>query len=139
MGVEFIEHFEAVGFSSEGRKARTVQTSGQPQPGDVFVITAGAWTPRLGRHLGRTIPIQPGKGYSMTMPRPSICPKIPLIFPEHRVAVTPMQSGYRLGSTMEFAGYDTSIPRQRLDLLKSAAEHYLREPYCEPVQETWYG
>ena len=32
-----------------------------------------------------------------------------MIFPETRVAVTPFQSGYRLGSTMEFAGYDATI------------------------------
>ena len=62
-----------------------------------------------------------------------------MIFPETRVAVTPFQSGYRLGSTMEFAGYDESIRPERLQLLKDGAEPYLREPYCEPVEEQWYG
>ena len=85
------------------------------------------------------MPIQPGKGYSLTMPRPSICPKIPLIFPETRVAVTPFQSGYRLGSTMEFAGYDATINPERLQLLRDGAAPYLREPDCEPIEETWYG
>ena len=85
------------------------------------------------------MPIQPGKGYSLTMPRPAVCPKIPLIFPETRVAVTPFQSGYRLGSTMEFAGYDESIRPERLQLLKDGATAYLREPYCEPVLEEWFG
>jgi D-amino-acid dehydrogenase len=73
------------------------------------------------------------------MPRPASCPTVPLIFPETRVAVTPFQSGYRLGSTMEFAGYDASINRSRLQLLKDGAQPYLREPYCEPVQEEWFG
>ena len=50
-----------------------------------------------------------------------------MIFPETRVAVTPFQSGYRLGSTMEFAGYDESIRPERLQLLKDGAEPYLRE------------
>jgi D-amino-acid dehydrogenase len=75
----------------------------------------------------------------MTMPRPAICPKIPLIFPETRVAVTPFQSGYRLGSTMEFAGYDESLRPGRLKLLKAGSEAYLREPYCDPVLEEWFG
>src|SRR5262249_6120379 len=57
----------------------------------------------------------------------------------HRVAVTPMRSGYRLGSTMEFAGYDTTLNRRRLELLREGARHYLQEPYCEPVLEEWYG
>ena len=73
------------------------------------------------------------------MPRPVKCPTYPLIFEEHHVAVTPMQSGYRLGSTMEFAGYDTSLNRRRLDLLKEAARHYLQEPYGKVVEEEWYG
>ena len=50
-----------------------------------------------------------------------------------------MQSGYRLGSTMEFAGYDTSLNPRRLALLKEGAKHYLQEPFCEPVEEEWYG
>ena len=88
---------------------------------------------------GCKVPIQPGKGYSLTMPRPAVCPRIPLIFPETRVAVTPFQSGYRLGSTMEFAGYDDSLRPERLQLLKDGAAGYLQEPYCEPVLEKWFG
>jgi D-amino-acid dehydrogenase len=73
------------------------------------------------------------------MPRPRICPTIPIIFPEHRVAVTPMLSGYRLGSIMEFAGYDESIRPERLQLLRTGAEQYLHEPHCEPQTDSWYG
>jgi D-amino-acid dehydrogenase len=50
-----------------------------------------------------------------------------------------MQSGYRLGSTMEFAGYDASLNRRRLELLLQGASHYLHEPYCEPIEEEWFG
>ncbi len=120
-------------------RAHAVVTPQGPLSADAFVFATGAWTPRLGRQLGCRVPIQPGKGYSITMPRPAKCPSIPLIFEEHRVAVTPMRSGYRLGSTMEFAGYDASLPRRRLDLLKEAARHYLHEPYGEPVEEEWFG
>ena len=62
-----------------------------------------------------------------------------MIFPETRVAVTPFPSGYRLGSTMEFAGYDESLDPKRLDLLRKGAEPYLREPYCDPVEIAWFG
>ena len=62
-----------------------------------------------------------------------------MIFPETRVAVTPMVSGYRLGSTMEFAGYDDSIDPLRLRLLTDGVEPFLREPTCGPVEERWLG
>ena len=82
--------------------------------------------------FGWRAPIEPGKGYSITMKRPGVCPDIPLIFPETRVAVTPFADGYRLGSTMEFSGYDDSINPKRLNLLRSGVEEYLKEPYGEP-------
>ncbi len=50
----------------------------------------------------------------MTMKHPTKAPVIPMIFPEHKVAVTPMESGYRLGSIMELAGYDAELRPERL-------------------------
>jgi D-amino-acid dehydrogenase len=121
-----------------GRAKAALTTLGE-FPADLFVMAAGAWTPLLNQSLGCKILIQPGKGYSITMPRPARCPKYPLILEEHRVAITPMQSGYRIGSTMEFAGYDATLNRRRLDLLRNAAQIYLHEPTCEPTQEEWFG
>lgn len=62
-----------------------------------------------------------------------------MIFPETRVAVTPFQSGYRLGSMMEFNGYDDSLNPKRLQLLRDGASPYLRDPHSTPVEQTWYG
>jgi D-amino-acid dehydrogenase len=138
-GVVIRENCEVSGFVSENGKARAVKTAMGELAGDAFVLATGAWTPLLSGELGCRLPIQPGKGYSMTMTRPTICPKIPLIFPETKVAVTPMQSGYRLGSMMEFAGYDESLRPERLALLKRGAEPFLKEPYTEQVEEQWFG
>jgi len=138
-GVTVREHCEVKGFVRERGRARALMTERGEMTADAFVVAAGALTPRLGRFLGCKVPIQPGKGYSITMDRPARCPTIPLIFEEHRVAVTPMRTGYRLGSTMEFAGYDTTLNRRRLDILRRGAEHYLHEPFGEPVREEWYG
>jgi D-amino-acid dehydrogenase len=133
------EHCSATGLVRENRSARAVSTINGEIEADAFVIAAGALAPEWGRDLGCRLPIQPGKGYSITMPRPARCPAVPMIFEEHRVAVTPFRSGYRLGSTMEFAGYDSTIRPERIELLKAAARQYLREPLAEPVQEEWYG
>lgn len=116
-----------------------VKTSQGEIPADAFVVATGAWTPQLNRELGCRIPIQPGKGYSITMSRPATCPTYPLMFEEHRVAVTPFQAGYRLGSTMEFAGYDSTLDRRRLDYLREGASHYLQAPPTQAVEEEWCG
>ncbi len=122
--------------NGHARAARSTKTE---IAGDVFVVATGAWTPLLKQELGAAIPIQPGKGYSLTMPQPTVAPKIPIIFPETRVVATPFQSGYRLGSTMEFAGYDESIRPERLELLRNGVRDYLLEPYCDPIEEEWFG
>jgi D-amino-acid dehydrogenase len=138
-GVQIREHCELVDFVRHDGRARAVVTPQGELKAAAFVIATGALTPLLERTLGCRVPIQPGKGYSITMPRPDRCPQIPLLFPETHVGVTPMKSAYRLGSTMEFAGYDTSLPQQRLDLLLQGAEPYLEEPGCELIVERWYG
>ena len=104
-GVTVREGCEVSGFVRDGGRARAVATPDGEVTADAFVLAAGAWSPQFGRNLGCRLPIQPGKGYSLTTARPARCPAIPLIFEEHRVAVTPMQSGYRLGSMMEFVGF----------------------------------
>ncbi len=138
-GVVVREDCEITGFATSGGTARAALTPQGELPADAFVVAAGAWTPFLNRHLGCKIPIQPGKGYSITMPRPARCPTYPLLFEEHHVAITPMRSGYRIGSTMEFAGYDTTLNHRRLQMLRDGASLYLHEPFAEPVEEEWFG
>lgn len=138
-GARIVENCEVLEVVRRGKSAVSLRTTQDEVEADLFVVATGAWTPFLAKFLGCRIPIQPGKGYSMTMPRPAICPAVPLIFPECRVAVTPFPSGYRLGSIMEFAGYDASLKPKRLQLLKDGAREYLREPYTEPIEEEWYG
>jgi D-amino-acid dehydrogenase len=138
-GANFISNCSFNAFVSKNGRAVAALTEKGEFEAEMFVVATGAWTPLLNRQLGCRIPIQPGKGYSLTMHRPDICPSIPLIFPETRVAVTPFQSSYRLGSTMEFVGYDDSIPPERLKMLRDGASPYLREPWCEPELEQWYG
>jgi D-amino-acid dehydrogenase len=138
-GVELVENIQAAHFHVENGLARSLATSGGPMEADQFVVATGAQTPVFARQLGCRIPIQPGKGYSITMQRSGTPPSIPVIFEEHHVAVTPWNSGVRVGSTMEFVGYDESINRRRVELFQRAARDYLVDPPDGPVQEEWFG
>jgi D-amino-acid dehydrogenase len=139
LGVEVREDCEVTGLVRQNGTATAVRTSNGEIAADRFVVAAGAWTPLLNRELGCRVPIQPGKGYSITYPRPAACPTHPLIFEEHRVAVTPFRTGYRLGSTMEFAGYDDRMNRDRLSILTEGARPYLREMPAALPEEEWWG
>lgn len=122
-----------------GPRVERVRTSRGDFSGREIVLALGAWSPSLTRNLDFRVPIQPGKGYSITFARPALAPRIPLVLKERSVCVTAWSSGYRLGSTMEFSGYDASLNRARLDALRRAAAEYLREPEGPSVVEEWFG
>lgn len=138
-GVQIIEEMFVSHFVRENGLAKTIHGSEQTIQAQHFVVATGAMTPFLNQHLGVNVPIEPGKGYSLTMPTVERMPKLPIIFDDSHVAVTPMGGKYRIGSTMEFVGYDTSINPARLELLKSSAEKYLHQPHSNPIEEQWYG
>lgn len=138
-GANIIEQFNVDHFAKESNVAKSILSGTQTIEADHYVVASGAMTPFLNQHLGMKIPIEPGKGYSLTMPTPERMPRIPIIFEDSHVAITPMETKYRIGSTMEFVGYDTSINEQRLSLLRTAAAKYLHDPYCDPIEETWFG
>ena len=138
-GGEVIESTKITGFRIEHDRIAAVQTNQGEFNAQDIVFALGAWSPQLAHKLGLRIPIQPGKGYSITYTRPPRAPRIPLTLRERSVCVTAWDSGYRLGSTMEFAGYDTSLNRARLDALKRGAAEYLIEGEGPQVVEEWYG
>ncbi len=106
---------------------------------DQFILAAGVWTPGIARQLNVGIPVVPGKGYSVTMERPAVCPKIPCYLYERNVVATPWQSGYRLGGTMEFSGFDAHLNHRRLGNLETSAALYLQPPTGRQVTERWSG
>lgn len=106
------------------------------------VIATGAWSARLARMVG--IPalaraMQPGKGYSITYPPVAGAPARPIVLKDRQVCVTRWGSGFRLGSTMEFAGFDASLNARRLAALERAAREYLVLPDGLPAGEPWMG
>ena len=139
LGGRIREDVEVLSLNVEGSRIASVETSQGSFTADVNVLATGAEAPRFKRAIGCRLPIQPGKGYSLTMQPITNQPKIPMIFEEHHVAVTPLESGFRVGSTMEFTGYDRSINPKRLALLRKSAGEHLEEPLPESVDEEWAG
>jgi D-amino-acid dehydrogenase len=138
LGGEIVEHC-AVGQVEFGNDGACVHAGGRTFAANDVVLAAGAWSPSLARDFGLRIPIQPGKGYSITYERPATLPKRPLVLFERSVCVTAWDSGFRLGSTMEFSGYDASLNRRRLDALERGSAEYLREPVGPAKREEWFG
>jgi D-amino-acid dehydrogenase len=138
LGGELVEHCEVRAIEETSDGVRVDAGQGVYTGRDLLLAT-GAWSPLLAKSLRLRVPVQPGKGYSITYSRPSIVPRTPMVLHERSVCVTVWDSGFRLGSTMEFSGYDRSLNRVRLDALERAAREYLHEPVGPVRQEEWYG
>jgi len=124
---------------TDGNRLAHVRSTRGVFSGERVVMALGAWSPLLGRQLGLRLPMQPGKGYSITYTRPSRAPRLALVLREPAVCVTTWDSGYRLGSTMEFSGYAEGLNRTRLDALRRGAADSLHEPEGPELLEEWWG
>ncbi len=124
-GVSIRSGVAGQGFVAKNGHIRALQTPAGEIFADWFVLAGGAFSPVLARQLGLKLPIQAGKGYSITIEKPKNMPQTPLILEEARVAVTPMGERLRFAGTMEIAGLDFSVNRRRVDAILKAIPRYL--------------
>lgn len=124
-GAAFVWNAEVNGWGRDARRLRAARTAQGEIEADAFLLAAGSWTGALARGLGVSLPMEPGKGYSMTLPRPRERMRRSIILHEARVALTPMGSTLRVGGTMELTGHDLSISPPRLRGIQKALRRYL--------------
>lgn len=139
LGAVIEEDCEVLSLQVEGDAVTHVETTRGRRSAPQVIAALASWSPAVLKGLDLTIPVQPGKGYSITYSRPALCPKTPLVLKERSVCVTVWDDGYRLGSTMEFSGFDDSLNAKRLAALERGAREYLIEPVGADVHEHWYG
>jgi D-amino-acid dehydrogenase len=139
LGVDVHTHTSASGLSIDSKNSVRVTTDQGVFTAKDLVIAAGSWAPKLTRLLGVSIPIQPGKGYSVTIAKPECSPKIPVAHQEKKVIVTPIGDRLRFAGTMEFAGMDLRINDTRAEAALRAGRKVLY-PIGEPRNiERWCG
>jgi D-amino-acid dehydrogenase len=105
-----------------------------------YVVASGVWSPALLETLGVRLPVQPAKGYSVTIPATSQTKlEVPLILHEAKVAVTPMHNTIRLAGMLGLAGLDPSIEFARVERMLRASEAYLSGLEQARSVEPWAG
>src|SRR5438552_6261311 len=89
LGVKFLWQTELTGWRLNGHSIAAVRTAKDEFMAEEYVLCGGSWSPVAARELRLILPMQAGKGYNLTLPRPRQLPTIPAILTEARVAVTP--------------------------------------------------
>jgi D-amino-acid dehydrogenase len=123
-GAQICWETDVTGWRAERGRIAAMKTSQGEKCADEYVLAGGSWSPLAVRGLGLQMPMQAGKGYSLTLPSPRQMPQLCSIFTEARVAVTPMGSVLRFGGTMEITGLDLSVSQRRVDGILKAIPRY---------------
>jgi D-amino-acid dehydrogenase len=139
--VELRWNTEATGWRMAGGRIRALSTSAGELEADEFVLGAGSWSPPLARSLGLRLPMQAGKGYSLTLERPRRSPRTCAVLSEARVSVSPMNGALRFGGTMELAGLDESINPIRVRGIIDAVQRYFPDFRAQDFEgiQPWRG
>lgn len=118
-GAEVRPHTRCTGFRQQHGRIAAVHTTCGEVAADTVVLAGGAWSPALVRPLGLRLPVQPGRGYSYTLPAPEQRLHVPFILAEDKVAVTPFATTLRIAGTLELSGVQAKInPRRAAALLR---------------------
>lgn len=141
MDVEFSWNTDIVGWNQTGRRITAARSTAGNLIADQYVIAGGSWSPDTLEGLDISLPMQPGKGYSLTLEQPRFHLRKSLMLTESRVAVTPMGTNLRFGGTMEISGHNKRIRAERIAQIVASARNYLPEFTDEDFQgiTPWFG
>lgn len=140
-GVTFIINTSVTDFVVEHGKIKSVETNQGKYVFEEVVIATGSWSGLVASKLKISLPMQAGKGYSFTLQNVEKNIRIPSIFLESRVAVTPMGTTLRFGGTMEITGVDHSISMNRVRGIVDSIPHYYPDMKVSmpKKEEIWHG
>lgn len=139
-GVEFLYGPEVTGIYDHGQTGAEFSTiDGDIQQAQHIVVAAGSWSGKLLKKSGYRLPMQDGKGYSMTLTGPALKPSIPSILHEARVAITPMGDDLRISGTLEISGMDDRISPHKVKSILDAVPAYYPEIEIKDAGPVWFG
>ena len=125
IGVELRHGIDVQRFRVNGARIDAAETTEGAVEADEFVLCGGVWSSSLARTLGLSLPMQAGKGYSLTLSKPPATMRTCAILSEARLAVTPMDGALRVGGTMEIGNSDETIDPARIrGIVKSIGTYF---------------
>ncbi len=141
-GVKIIHNAEVVGFQKEKGKITSLQYESTHHPSthqitnhcsDLVVLAAGSWSKPLAKMAGESLPMMPGKGYSMTVDVTHQSLRYPCILLEAKVAISPWANRLRIGSTMEIGAINDQILFPRVQGILEAVPRFFPGYASDPA------
>ena len=124
LGARFVR--ARVDFVAAGENGATAHLcDGRTIKASKLIVAAGAWSHRLAKGLGDTIPLETERGYNTTLPVGAFDLKRQLIFSGHGFVVTPLETGVRIGGAVELGGLDLPPNYRRSEAMLIKAQKFM--------------
>lgn len=122
-GATFVRaEIEAVRPGPDGME---VKGSGENRVFDKVIIAAGAYSNRLARPLGMSLPLETERGYNVTLPQGAFDLRTHVTFASHGFVVSRIGNGIRVGGGVELGGLELAPRMSRADALLAKAARFL--------------
>jgi D-amino-acid dehydrogenase len=138
-GVEVRSGVEMLGVRHHRRAVDGLETTAGFIAADSLLLAAGAWSGLLARELDVRLPMQAGKGYTITVESPALELGGPLYLPERKIVTSPYDGALRIGGTMELSGINVDLDRRRLAGIRRGAEAFLPGCFAGGHRQEWVG
>lgn len=139
MGAEVHENTAVTGFESVSGKITKVRTASGEFEAEHVVLAAGAWSPIVARDLRLKLPVQPARGYSVTVAAPRNMPRHAFILGDRRVAVSPFGELLRFTGRLEVGEYSPTPDPKWLARLEMFVREYIELDEKLDVKDAWAG
>jgi D-amino-acid dehydrogenase len=107
--------------------------------GDAYLLAAGAWSAALARMAGFRLPVEAGKGYSITIQQPRVHLDRPIYLGEAKVGISPFAGSLRVAGTMELSGLSEEVNPRRLAAIRRSIERFVPAWPAGSGEVTWAG
>ena len=129
----------ATGFTFGSGAVNGVATATGTVAADAVVVACGAWSKGLAEQLGERVPLDTERGYHAMLSIDRGPPlQSPVYWADRAVNLSPMPSGVRMASSVEFAGLDAPADYTHLNRLAANLRRALPGASLE-VSSRWLG
>ncbi len=110
-----------------------------PIMADRCVLAAGAWSRKLARDVGDSIPLETERGYNVSFPDALPGLSRPVSFAGQGFVATPLTTGLRIGGAVELGGLALPPNHDRTRALHTKAQRFLRDLPAFDSGTVWMG
>lgn len=105
---------------------------------DKVVVAAGAFSHRIARSLGESIPLETERGYNTTLPPQAFDLRMQVTFGGHGFVISRLSTGIRVGGAVELGGLSLPPNYKRSEAMLKKAQAFL--PGLDPTGGVqWMG